>query len=296
MIERFLEMMAAERGAARHTLESYQRDLEHFAQRVKAIEKADGVDVERYVAWLHKQHYSPRTIARRLSSLRQYYRFLFEEKVRQDDPMLGVETPKQPKSLPKLLSVKEIATLLAALDGEDLPEHRRLRAMLSILYATGLRVSELVSLPLAAASHLLTSGEPFLLVKGKGGKERLVPVNQQAIEALKQYLDARGVFVQTKGPNKWLFPSTSAQGYLTRQRFGQLLKQVAIEAGLDPARVSPHVLRHSFASHLLAGGADLRVIQELLGHADISTTEIYTHIQPEKLGELVRQHHPLAQG
>ena len=294
-VEQFLEMMAAERGAAAHTIAAYRRDLKDFAAFCKAPLKATMSDIERYLGTLHKERYSPRTIARRISALRQFYRFLCEEGLREDDPTQHLETPKQPKNLPKMLSLDEIQQLLAQLSASDTPEDIRLRTMIDLLYASGLRVSELVSLPVASANQIVRTGEPFLRVVGKGNKERLVPVNERAIASLHRYLGVRGVFATELKGSKWLFPSSAAQGYLTRQRFGQLLKLVALDAGLDPARVSPHILRHSFASHLLAGGADLRVIQELLGHADISTTEIYTHLQPERLEALVKQHHPLAQ-
>jgi len=296
LLERFLEMMAAERAAAAHTLEAYQRDLTDCAEKLKKpLESLDLLQLQDYLAGLYAQHYSPRTIARRLSSLRQFYRFLVEEQLRPDDPTQGLDTPKQPKTLPKMLSAQEITQLVRFLAEEgDEPASLRLRAMVELLYASGLRVSELVSLPLSAAQRLIKSDEPFLIVTGKGSKERLVPVNAQAIASLRCYLAVRGVYIREKPQERWLFPSSGEQGYMTRQRFGQLLKEAALNAGLDPSRVSPHVLRHSFASHLLAGGADLRVIQELLGHADISTTEIYTHIQPDALMELVRSKHPLS--
>lgn len=295
LIEPFKEMLLAARGASKHTVEAYGRDLADFSAFCKgALHTAAQGDIERYLAGLQKRHYAPRSVARRLSALRQFYRFLHEEGERQDDPTLGLETPKQPKSLPKMLPVEAIGQLLKPLEQDRRPEAIRLYAMIALLYATGLRVSELVSLPLAAAQHLLKSGEPFLLVRGKGDKERLVPVNPQALAALRRYLEIREMFVRHKGQEPWLFPSGGRQGYLTRQRFGQLLKEVAMNSGLDPQKISPHVLRHSFASHLLAGGANLRVIQELLGHADIATTEIYTHVQPERLMQLVREHHPLS--
>jgi integrase/recombinase XerD len=295
LIEQFLEMLVASRGAARNSREAYERDLTDFASFYKNdLLTAQKNNLEAWLADLHKRQYSPRSIARKLSALRQFFHFLYEEEHRADDPTTQLDSPKQPKSLPKLLSGAEIAQLLTHLTANDTPEGLRLRAMVELLYASGLRVSELVSLPYASANRLLKSGEPLLLIKGKGGKERMVPVHGQAQASLKAYLAIRGLWIKTKGDEKFLFPSGSEQGYLTRQRLGQLLKAAALDAGLNPARISPHVLRHSFASHLLAGGADLRVIQELLGHAHLVTTEIYTHIMPEKLRALVAQH-PLAE-
>lgn len=295
VIEQFLEMLVASRGAAKNSREAYQRDLLDFAAFTpSALLSVTKGDIEQWVASLHQRKFSPRSIARKLSALRQFFHFLYEEEHRQDDPTTQLESPKQPKALPKLLSGSEIAKLLHHLAADDSPEGRRLRAMVELLYASGLRVSELVSLPFASANRLLKSGEPLLTIKGKGNKERMVPVHGQAQASLKAYLAVRDQWVQQKADEKFLFPSGAAQGYLTRQRFGQLLKAAALNAGLDSSRISPHVLRHSFASHLLAGGADLRVIQELLGHAHLVTTEIYTHLQTEKLRALVSQH-PLAE-
>jgi integrase/recombinase XerD len=295
MIQPFLEMMAASRGASHNTLQAYQRDLEGLQEAVKKpIEKVQTADILDYFAKLNRDGMSARTVARKLSAIRHYFRFLCEESVREDDPSQSVEMPKLPKNLPKMLAAEDIKTLLNHLQEDDDPEDLRLAAMVEILYASGMRVSELVSLPVAPARQVLASGEPFLLIKGKGGRERLVPLGARAVNALQAYLAVREVFVKDRSQQRWLFPSNSQEGYLTRQRFGQLLKAAAMDAGLNPSSISPHILRHSFASHLLAGGADLRVIQELLGHADISTTEIYTHIQPERLIQLVQDHHPLA--
>lgn len=294
-IDAFLEMMMAARGAAKNSRESYAVDLEDFASfHRKDITTAQKKHLEAWLSDLHDRGYSPRSIARKTSALRQFYRFLYEEKHREDNPALQLESPRQPKVLPKLLSGKEIRQLLDYLHTQDDPAQIRLRAMVELLYSSGLRVSELVSLPFFAVSRLLKSGEPLLMVKGKGNKERVVPVNHHAMEALAAYLNSRDHWAKKETTKKWLFPSKSDQGYYTRQQFARDLKQAAIEAGLDAARISPHVLRHSFASHLLAGGADLRVIQELLGHAHLATTEIYTHLLPEKLKALVAQH-PLAE-
>ncbi len=294
-ISSFIEMLQAERGVAHNTIAAYSRDLNDFAAYNDGVlPSASKCHIERYIAYLQRKGYSARSIARRISALRQYYRFLCDEKVRADNPCLDITVPKQPKTLPKMLSVDEIGKILDYLRQDNSNDSIRLYAMISLLYATGVRVSELISIPIAAVNHLLKSGEPFLLIKGKGNKERLVPVNQSAIDALCNYLSIRDSFVKNPSQQKWLFPSSGKQGYLTRQRFAQLLKSAAIRAGLDGNRVSPHILRHSFASHMLAGGANLRVIQELLGHSDISTTEIYTHIQPDRLMQLVQEHHPLA--
>ncbi len=298
-VEAYLEMLTAERAAAHNTIESYRRDLASFhafaRSRRVAPEAADADLIRHYLGAEAGKGMSARTTARRLSALKQFFRFLFAEGIRADDPTLVVDRPKQGRGLPKYLSEDDVSRLLALPDAGGEPEAKRLRALLEILYATGLRVSELVGLPLAA----LTRDGRLLAVRGKGGKERLVPLTEPARAALADYLVARDRFLPlgTGGavsPSPWLFPSRSRQGHLTRARFAQLLKEVAIGAGLDPRRVSPHVLRHSFASHLLAHGADLRSVQQMLGHADIGTTQIYTHILEARLRELVNTAHPLA--
>lgn len=302
LVDRFLEMMVAERGASRNTVEAYQRDLRHFSAylsvRKRDLASVGRATLEDYITLLGMKGFSPRSVARKISSLRQLFRFLYQEKERADDPAAAIEGPKQPRSLPKLLSLEEIKALLEVpATAGGTPEAVRLRAMIELLYASGLRVSELVSLPLTAGEGVIRSASdtPFLNVTGKGRKERLVPLNAQAVRCLREYLAVRRQFLRREEKDsRWLFPSRSQGGHITRQRFGQLLKEAAAACGLDPEKVSPHVLRHSFASHLLAGGADLRVIQELLGHADISTTQIYTHVQGERLTELVQEHHPLA--
>lgn len=281
----------ASRGAAKNSRKSYAVDLHDFSDFYgKNIAKANQQFIEAWLIDLHERGYSARSIARKTSALRQFYRFLYEEGHRKDNPALHLESPKQPKPLPKLLSGAEIRQLLDFLQAQTTPHHLRLRAMVELLYSSGLRVSELVSLPLFAANRIIKAGDPLLMVKGKGGKERIVPVNHHAIAALISYLNIRAEWAKKEGAKKWLFPSASEQGYFTRQQFARDLKNAAFEAGLDGTKISPHVLRHSFASHLLAGGADLRVIQELLGHANIATTEIYTHLLPEKLKALVAQH------
>lgn len=289
LIESFLEMMTAERGAAKNTILSYSRDLEEARAFIKArnatFETVDKQTLESYTASLSKSGLSPKTIARRISSLRQFFHFLYSETMRSDNPAALLDAPRQPRSLPKSLTADNITVLLAAARTQG---DVRLSAMLELLYACGLRVSELVTLPVHALERKGGQGYAFLNVRGKGNKERLVPLHDSAADALGAYI------ASCKEESKWLFPSRGKEGHITRQRFGQMLKDLAIKAGLDPDIISPHTLRHSFASHLLAGGADLRVIQELLGHADISTTQIYTHVQQERLNKLVTDHHPLA--
>ncbi len=280
-IESYLEMQAAERGAARNTVLAYQADLTDLAgfltTRGEAPEGASAAMLGEYLRGLHGV-VAARTMARRLSAVRGFYRFLAREGVRTDDPTLLLEGPPVRAALPKFLSEAEVDALLQAAQAKSPVAW----AALEILYSTGLRVSELLGLRQAA----LAKGAETLIVRGKGGKERMVLLSKAAREAAL-------ALVATK-PEGWLFPGRDRRRALTRQGFGLLLKQVALEAGLDPARVSPHVLRHSFASHMLARGADLRSLQILLGHADIATTQIYTHVLSERLQELVRLHHPLS--
>jgi integrase/recombinase XerD len=294
----FLEMLAAERGAARLTIAAYRNDLatlEGFlACRAQALETADAASLHAYLGEAGSRQLAPRTLARRLSAMRQFYHFLLGEGARPDDPTAQLDAPRLGRPLPKILAEEEVERLIASAAAWPGEEGARLRCLLEILYAAGVRVSELVGLPLAAAQR-----DPrFLLVRGKGGKERLVPLSQPARQALADYLQCRAAFLpQSPGikASRWLFPSRGAAGHLTRQRCAQLLKELALAAGLDPARLSPHVLRHAFASHLLDHGADLRSVQQMLGHADIATTQIYTHVQSERLRRLVETAHPLAQ-
>ncbi len=293
-IEAFLEMLVAERGAARNTIDSYRRDLadvESFlARRDRGIEAASTDDLRDYLAALNAGGATASTAARRLSALRQFFRFLYSDGVRGDDPTTTIESPRRGRPLPKLLSEDEVSQLLARARAKRGPEGLRLTALLETLYATGMRVSELVSLPLSAVAR-----DPrYILVRGKGGKERLVPLSEPAREALNGYKSVRGQFCRNGVESPYLFPSRGGSGYLTRHRFAQLLKQLSIEAGIAPAKVSPHVLRHAFATHLLNRGADLRSVQQMLGHADIATTQIYTHVLDERLKSLVETHHPLA--
>ena len=287
-IEAFLEMLVAERGAARNTRLAYAADLEDFASfaavRGVAPARADATLLQAYMAGLSRAGLAARTAARRLSALRQFHRFLLREGVRADDPTSQLDAPKLGRPLPKYLSEQEVDALLAAASARPGRQGVVAKAALEILYASGLRVSELLGLPLRA----LSGDAAVLMVKGKGGKERIVPLSEAAKAA------ARDLAALHEKGTRWLFPGRDARQPMTRQGFGLMLKLVALEAGLDPARVSPHVLRHSFASHLLAHGADLRSLQLLLGHADIATTQIYTHVLAERLQRLVEAHHPLA--
>lgn len=291
-VEAFLEMLAAERGAARLTLAAYRGDLRDFSGFLAggAVEAASTEDLRRYLAKVKRARLQPRTAARRLSALRQFYRFLVVDARRKDDPTAALDAPRLGRPLPKLVSEAEAAALLDQARAKPGAEGARLVCLLELLYGTGLRVSELASLPLAAAR-----GDPrFLVVRGKGEKERLVPLGEPARRALLAYLARRAEFLEPGRASRFLFPSRSAEGHLTRRRCGQLLKELALAAGIDPGRLSPHVLRHAFATHLLDHGADLRSVQEMLGHADIATTQIYTHVAGDRLQRLVQEHHPLA--
>lgn len=296
-VEIFLEKLAAE-GAALNTVESYGRDLKHFSAfttaRSRTAEDATQAMIRQYLKSLSEAGMSAGTSARRLSTLRQFFRFLHGERVRDDDPTAALDSPRQGRRIPKFLSEREVEDLLAAARSRPGREGLRLMALLEILYATGLRVSELVGMPMSALSR----DGLMLVVRGKGDKERMVPLSEPAQDALENYLVVRESFIPKKGATpamrNRLFPSRSKQGHLTRARLSQMLKELAMEAGLPPNRVSPHVLRHSFASHLLANGADLRSLQQMLGHADIATTQIYTHVLDERLKSLVDQAHPLS--
>ena len=293
--EAFLEMMSVERAAARNTLTAYTRDLADasafLAGRGRDLSDAAAEDIEAYFTALGARGLSPATAARRRAAVRQFYRFVLGESWRTDDPSRRVEAPKKGRALPKVLSRQEMDGLIAAAGARDGAQGLRLACMVELAYASGLRISELTSLTLAA----LARDPAYLIVKGKGGKERLAPLNETARASVKAYLEARPQFLP-KGDkaNPWLFPSRGAGGRLTPRRFAQLLDEAAAGAGIDPARVSPHVLRHAFATHLLEGGADLRVVQTLLGHADIGTTQIYTHVASDRLREVVETRHPLA--
>jgi integrase/recombinase XerD len=285
-------MLAAERGAAPLTLAAYRNDLGDLAgfltSRGLPLEAADSAVLHAYLA--AATGLGPRTLARRISAMRQFYKFLVIDGIRRDDPAADLETPGLGRPLPKILSEKEVADLITTARAEAAGEGDRLVCLVELLYATGLRISELVTLPLAAAQR-----DPrFLVVTGKGGKERVVPLSEPSRAALASYLTCRDRFLTCSRPSRWLFPSHGRAGHLTRKRAGQLLKELAVKTGLDPDRLSPHVLRHAFASHLLDHGADLRSVQQMLGHADIATTQIYTHVLSDRLRKLVETAHPLA--
>jgi integrase/recombinase XerD len=298
----FLDMLMAERGATPHTIEAYSRDLADFlaflAAKGSNACKASADHVRAYLESLARKGLAPTSRARKLSAIRQFFRFLLGEGLRADDPSSAIDSPKLGRPLPKILSLAEVETLIetarsacdASADGAARRRSLRLYALLETLYASGLRVSELIALP----RYVLNADDRVLIIKGKGGRERLVPLNEAARQALAAHLEALRE-AEGRGRSQWLFPTGDGAQHLTRQRFGQELKALALAAGLDPARVSPHVLRHAFASHLLERGADLRTVQQLLGHADISTTQIYTHVIEERLRRLVEEHHPLAQ-
>jgi integrase/recombinase XerD len=292
--EAFLEMLSAERGASKNTTAAYSADLrslEAFLARRKR--KPRTADVEALRAYLKSLDYvgmTPSTVARRLSVIRQFFRFLLAERLRADDPASTLDSPKLGRSLPKVLSRVEVDRLIEAAQARSLEDGGRMETLLEILYGSGLRVSELVALPRVAAERDPT----MLVVRGKGDKERQIPLSDPARVAIAKWLHIRAAALDDGEISRYLFPSRGRTGHLTRQRFAQLLKEAALAAGIDPARVSPHVLRHAFASHLLEAGADLRSVQLMLGHADIATTQIYTHVIPEKLRSLVEDHHPLA--
>ncbi|MCB9994726.1 MAG: site-specific tyrosine recombinase XerD [Hyphomicrobiaceae bacterium] len=295
LIDAFLEMMSAERGAAKNTLLSYRRDLEDYSgflgTRGRDAMISGKTDISAYLAGLSHEGLAPSSMARKLSTLRQFHKFLCADEFRSDDPTAGVASPKPRRGLPKILSRDEVDRLFQTAEGAignaDTEAARegaqRFYVLLELLYATGMRVSELISLPRAAVMR----DAQFLSITGKGSKERIVPLNDRSRDAVRAYLPHVPA-------GRFLFPANSKEGHLSRQVFARHLKDVAIAAGISPSRVSPHVLRHAFATHLLEGGADLRIVQALLGHADISTTQIYTHVLDERLRQLLTQHHPLS--
>jgi len=294
-VDRFLEMMSAERGAAENSLQAYGRDLAHYVAfleaRGVALLTSSSEDIRAYLVSLEEQGFARTTAARRLSAVRQFHQFIHGEGAVASNPAAIVESPKAGRPLPKILLNQDINLLLdeargrvARSEGKARFKAERLYCLLELLAATGLRVSELVGLTIRA----VTSDDAFLAIRGKGGRERLVPISDRARKALKDYLKTLGAEA------KWLFPSHGASGCLTRQHFALELKALAVACGIDPAKVSPHVLRHAFASYLLECGADLRAVQQMLGHADISTTQIYTHVQAGRLQAVVESHHPLA--
>ena len=293
-VEQFLEMLIAERGASSNTCTSYLNDITNFDKFLSGaetiLEDATTDDIRRYLRHRSEVGANNPTISRNLSVLRQFFKFLQSENVRLDNPALNVDGPKVSRTLPKVISEDDVEALLKAAHKLQTAEGIRLTCLLEIAYASGLRVTELVSLPTDALN--LTS--ETLLISGKGGKERLVPLTFSAMNAIVAYERVRIDFLKGNNTSKFLFPSRSKQGYLTRRRLGQLLKELAIQAGLDPTIISPHILRHAFASHLLNRGADLRSLQKMLGHSDISTTQIYTHVQKERLHAVISSYHPMA--
>lgn len=308
LIDLFLDMLAAEQGAGDNTLDAYRRDLADFSAFLAAngqnFAGTETPSLRDYLTELDSRGFKSSSAARRLSAMRHLFRFLLNERIRTDDPAAILSGPKRGRGLPKVLSISDVDRLLVRAkalteEAETSPQERlralRLYCLLEVLYATGLRVSELVSLPLSASR----SSAGMIVVRGKGNKERLVPLNEASRRAMADYLAARETLKATKQINaassKWLFPSFGESGHLTRQHFARDLKELAASAGLAPRLVSPHVLRHAFASHLLHNGADLRIVQTLLGHTDISTTQIYTHVVEERLKSLVRDLHPLAE-
>ncbi len=299
LVDQFLEMLAAERGRAANSLSAYRRDIEHYRSLASAsLLDTQPETIRDYLAALHTEGLKASTVARRLSALRQLFLFLYREGIRTDNPAKNIESPRQPAKLPKTLSDKDVERLL---DTAETKAQRgklkalRAHALLETLYATGLRISELVSLPRRAVGPDTT----MILVRGKGGRERMVPLGDKARKALTVYLKVLHAKEAEKGAKSpsgahYLFPSRGAKGHLTRRRAGQIIKKLSLEAGLNPANVSPHKLRHAFATHLLTNGADLRAVQQMLGHADISTTQIYTHVIDERLKSLVLEKHPMA--
>jgi len=287
-------MMAAERGAAANTLTAYAKDLAHAAEWLErqgsGLSKAGPDLIEAYFRSLGAAGLAPATAARRRVALRQFYRFAVSERWRGDDPSRRLVSPKKGRPLPRTLSIAEVEALIAAAGARDGAGGLRLACLVELIYASGLRVSEALSLTLAQVAR----DPAALIVRGKGGKERLAPLNGAARVAIKAWIAAPGGRLGRGAPSPWLFPSRGRSGRLTPRRFAQLLEEAAQAARIDPARVSPHVLRHAFATHLVEGGADLRVVQTLLGHADIATTQIYTHVAGERLREVVRTKHPLA--
>lgn len=295
LIETFLEMIAVERAAAKNTLKNYGRDLARFSVFVGARREelitAGAADIAAWLADMERAGLAASTAALKVSALRQFYQFLYAEGLRDDNPTVSIDRPRIKRPLPKVLTFDEVRRLLGVVRSGEGAKSLRLRAMIEILYAAGLRVSELVTLPAAA----IRKDQQYIIVRGKGGKERVAPLTKTALRAVKDYLDIRDRFLpKDEKPSLWLFPSRSKTGHITASRFAQMLKDTAAAADIKPSRVSPHVLRHAFASHLLEGGADLRSVQQLLGHADITTTQIYTHVAQERLRGLVFTKHPLS--
>lgn len=299
LVDQFLEMLAAEKGRAANSLSAYRRDIDHFiAVTGASLAQADAETIRHYLAQLHREGLKTSTVARRLSAIRQLFLFLFREGLRVDNPAKNIESPRLEAPLPKILSDADVTRLLdhaEKMAGGGQMKALRTHALLETLYATGLRISELVALPRRAVGP----DTSMILVRGKGGRERMVPLGDKARKAILAYMTAEKKHLHASGQtisamSVFLFPSRGAEGHLTRRRVGQLMKTLAADVGLPPSTVSPHKLRHAFATHLLANGADLRAVQQMLGHADISTTQIYTHVLEERLKSLVLTRHPMA--
>lgn len=293
LLESFLAMMVAERGASQNTIENYQRDLEQFFAMVPIsdMKNITDKDVFQYVQALSRMNYAPKSIARKISALKEFFKFLFSEKEIKENPTAYLMAPKQEKPLPKFLSESELKCLTDTALSKEGIHARRLAVMLILMSACGLRVSELVGLP----ENCINFDKKEILVKGKGSKERLIPISDEAMEAVLDYTTYRDNFIRGGRKSIWLFPSlTSSSGHMTREAFFMALKELAAEAGISPEKISPHILRHTFATRLLNHDADLRSVQKMLGHEDISTTEIYTHITSEKLIDTVKRLHPLS--
>ncbi|MDB2414513.1 site-specific tyrosine recombinase XerD [Rickettsiales bacterium] len=301
-IEYFLETLIAESGSSANTILSYGRDLYDYYYHLKNkninIIDAKTSDILNHIELLNKQGMAASTISRKISSIRHFYKFIYSEDMRKDNPALDIEMPRKESILPKYLTEDEIDKLLKYAYIDETPNGIRLVAILELLYATGLRVTELVTLRMSMLQTTVknnkTTLRDYMIVKGKGSKERLVPLSTPSIIALEKHINIRNSISSQKN-SKWVFPSSSKEGYLTRQRLGQMLKELALNANIDPNKISPHILRHSFATHLLNNGADLRILQELLGHSDISTTQIYTHVLSKRMKDLVFDKHPLAE-
>lgn len=292
-LENFLETEAAEKGAAQTTLTAYEHDLRQFFEfcGISAPQDLTEERIEKFIQNLRAESYAPKSLARKLSAIKDFCKFLYSEKIIKTNPAAYILTPKQDKPLPKFLSVQEIKLLIEAAFAKKDYRYWRIGVMIELMYATGLRVSELVGLPENAINY----NKGLITIFGKGSKERVVPVAESALQSLSEYIDLRREFIKKNSNSNWLFPSlTSISGHLTRDAFYKDLKKLAVDCGIYPSRVSPHVLRHSFATHLLNNNADLRSVQKMLGHENITTTEVYTHITSQKLGDIVRRKHPLA--
>ncbi|MBO4520001.1 MAG: site-specific tyrosine recombinase XerD [Alphaproteobacteria bacterium] len=295
LIDAFTETITAERGSAANTVAAYTRDLEDFSafldSRRRTFENAERQDLRAYMVATAQKGMAEKTQARRLSALREFYKYLYTEKIREDNPTEALDSPRLKRALPKYLSEEEINGLFDAIDSMKNKSHAvRMRALLEILYASGLRVSELVTLP----ANVANIKENFLIVRGKGSKDRMVPLTDVAKKALRDWIPEREKALPKGRASRWLFPSSGKSGHLTRESFFLELKSLALAAGIPAERVSPHVIRHSFASHLVAHDADLRTVQQMLGHSDIATTQIYTHILDNRLKSSVEKSHPLA--